>query len=371
MTDRPMPQDEVSSTYPRRIALLFGGASPEHEVSIASAAQAAEGLAAIEEPRRPLSIQLIYINREGDWIWAPAPRPGVMPRKKDVLAAEQWEIELEQYAVEILSFSEGLARLADEPIDAAILILHGQNGEDGRLQGALDLAGIPYTGSGASASALAFDKPRCQAVLNAAGLPIAPSTSMRAGGLEGAERIFKLVGLPCVIKPARGGSSVGISIVTRREELPEALKQALEIDAEVMAERFVKGREFTCGLLDREGELMTLPVTEIIPPDGRFFDYEAKYEAGVSREVTPAQISPGLTVEIQTLSHAAHRALGCRGFSRVDLIADVEAGSGPIILEVNTLPGMTATSLLPQGAAAQGIAFPELLSLMLASARHD
>jgi D-alanine-D-alanine ligase len=174
-----------------------------------------------------------------------------------------------------------------------------------------------------------------------------------------------------VIKPSRGGSSVGISIVSKEEELLPALERALEIDDELMAERFIKGREFTCGLLEREGELIALPVTEIIPPEGRFFDYEAKYAAGVSREVTPAQIPPALAVKIQTLARAAHRALGCRGFSRVDLMADVEAGTGPFILEVNTIPGMTATSLLPQAAAAQGIAFPELLSLMLASARHD
>jgi D-alanine-D-alanine ligase len=186
--------------------------------------------------------------------------------------------------------------------------------------------------------------------------------------LGGAERIFDLVGLPCVIKPVRGGSSIGISIVNKKEELLPALEVAFEIDDEALAERYVKGRELTCGLLERDGELLSLPVTEIMPPAGRFFDYEAKYAPGMSREVTPAEISPALAVKIQALARGAFRACGCRGFARVDFIADP---GEPVILEINTIPGMTATSLLPQAAAASGISFPELIGLMLASARHD
>lgn len=358
---------ESTPEYAQRVALLFGGVSPEHEVSIASASKVVEGLAALGQ-EAPIYVQLIYVNREGDWIWAPPPQPGEYPTGAFVLDAEQWEFDYEQYDVEIMSFTGGLNRLADEPIDVALIVMHGQNGEDGRLQGALDLAGIPYTGSGAAASALAFDKAKCQAVFNAAGLPIAPSTSVHSGGLGGAERIFELVGRPCVVKPSRGGSSVGVSIVTQPEELIPALERAFEVDDEVLAERFIKGRELTCGLLEREGELIALPITEIIPPEGRFFDYEAKYTAGQSHEVTPAQIPPALATKLQTLARAAFKACGCRGFARVDFIADP---GEPIILEINTIPGMTVTSLLPQAATAYGIPFPQLLKLMLDSARYD
>lgn len=357
----------------RRVAMIFGGVSSEHEVSILSASQVAQGLATLAQSQ-PFTLQPIYINREGRWIWAPESDPGEFPDREFILAAARWELEPEVLGTRVLPFEQALSRLVTERVDVALLVLHGQNGEDGRLQGALDLAGVPYTGSGAAASALAFDKPKCQAVFGAAGLPIAPSVSVSVerGGVGGAERILNLVGLPCVVKPARGGSSVGITIVERESELAPALARAAEIDPEIMAERFIKGREFTCGVLELGGEEVTLPVTEIIPPDGRFFDYEAKYTAGVSHEVTPAEIAPGLAVRIQTLARAAHRAAGCRGFSRVDFIADTAAASvEPTILEINTIPGMTATSLLPQAAAAYGIEFPELLGLMLASARRD
>lgn len=358
---------------PRRVALIFGGVSPEHEISVFSAAKVADGLGELAN-HRPLAIQAIYINCEGQWVWA-RPKDGALPTEAFILQAAQWELDPSRFDSEMLSFPQGLARLAAEGHEVAMLIMHGTAGEDGRLQGALDLAGIPYTGSGAAASALALDKPRCQAVLMAAGLPIAPSTSIRGNAMGGAERILKLLGLPCVIKPARGGSSVGITIVQEQpsaratlQTLVEALESALQIDHEVMAEKFITGRELTCGLIECDGELVTLPITEIIPPEGRFFDYDAKYESGVSREITPADIAPGLKVKIQMQARAAHIALGCRGFSRVDFIADP---GDPVILEINTIPGLTATSLLPQAAAESGLDFPHVLAQMIASAQHD
>lgn len=354
---------------PRRVAMLFGGVSSEHDVSISSASQVVLGLAGVAA-ETPFTLTPIYINRDGRWIWAHEAKPGEFPDREFILAAPRWELDEHDWGIRSHHFTEAIHRLSADRFDVAMLVMHGQNGEDGRLQGALDLAGVPYTGSGASASALAFDKPKCQAVFHAAGLPIAPSVSLslRGGGREGAERIFNLVGLPCVIKPSRGGSSVGVTIVTEPGALDGALSRAFEVDEEIMAERFVKGREFTCGVLEKGGELIALPVTEVIPPEGRFFDYEAKYTAGMTREVTPAEIEPALAVKMQTLARAAHRACGCRGFSRTDFIADP---ADPIILEINTIPGMTATSLLPQAAACHGISFVELLRLMLSSARCD
>ncbi len=350
------------SSPPRRIALIFGGVSPEHEISISSASQVADGLRRLGATS-PLAVQPIYITREGRWVWGAADPDAAALRE-----APRWDVEPEHYGSSEHDFPAALARLAAEAPDAALLVLHGMMGEDGRIQGALDLAKIPYTGSGAAASALALDKARTQAILNAAGLPIAPSALAHADRPPDLAAIERAVGIPCVVKPTTGGSSVGISIVRERDALAEALAIAFEVNEQVLIERFIPGRELTCGLLERERELIALPVTEIIPPEGRYFDYETKYTPGMTRELTPAPIDEETTRTIQTLARAAHMTLGCRGFSRVDFILGAQR---PVIIEINTIPGMTATSLLPQAAAAIGIEFSELLELMLDSARHD
>ena len=249
-----------------------------------------------------------------------------------------------------------------------MLMLHGPGGEDGRLQGVLDLACVPYTGSGAHASALALNKPYCQAVLNAAGLPIARSVAVGPGGAD-LDQIIHTIGLPLVVKPARGGSSVGVTIVREREKLAEALELGLSVDDSVLVEQFVGGRELTCGVLEINGEPTALPVTEIIPPEGRFFDYESKYEPGMSREITPADLDKELSRGIRRIARQAHLTLSCRGFSRVDFI--LSPTGKLVVLEVNTIPGMTATSLLPQAAQVHGIPFDRLVEMMLDSARHD
>lgn len=348
-----------------RIALIFGGVSPEHDISISSAAQVANGLCELSETR-PIAVQPIYITRDGLWVWGPFD-PVTPPDSKLLLEAGRWDVEPDIYHTETLNFAAALSRLSAERTDVALMILHGTMGEDGRIQGALDLAGIKYAGSGAAASALALDKARCLAVLNSARLPIAPSVLIQDGQAS-PDNIQKAVGYPCVVKPSAGGSSVGVSIVRKREELAEALAHAYEIDHDVVVEQYVPGREFTCGLLERDGELIALPIIEIVPPPGRFFDLEAKYTPGMTREICPAPIPEDLSRTIQTLARAAHLTLGCRGFSRVDFIADP---AQPTIIELNTIPGMTATSLLPQAAAAIGIDFPDLIGLMLDSARHD
>ncbi|MEN6626221.1 MAG: D-alanine--D-alanine ligase family protein [Candidatus Sumerlaeia bacterium] len=348
-----------------RIALIFGGVSPEHDISISSASQVAEGLRELAKTR-PLVVRAIYITRDGDWVWGPFDE-SVLPDCEFIKSARRWDVEPQIYKAETLDFAQSLARLSERKVDVALMILHGTMGEDGRIQGALDLAGIKYAGSGAAASALALDKARCLAVLNSARLPIAPSVLVQDGQAS-AENIEKTVGFPCVVKPSAGGSSVGVTIVQKREELAEALARACEIDRDVVVEQYVPGREFTCGLLERDGELIALPVIEIVPPPGRFFDLEAKYTPGMTQEICPAPIPDELARSLQTLARAAHLTLGCRGFSRVDFIADP---SKPTIIEINTIPGMTATSLLPQAAKAIGIDFPSLIGLMLDSARHD
>lgn len=351
------------------VALLFGGVSPEHEISILSAGQVAESLVRLSATR-PLRVEPVYVNVEGQWVF-PTLDEGAALNDAFIAGARDWELPARDVEAEVLSFENGLARLKALAVDIVFIAMHGAYGEDGRLQGALDLAGLAYTGSGAAASALALDKSRCQAVLNAAGLPVAPSALVRRDqGLEGIERLEQVVELPCVVKPSRGGSSVGVTIVRDVARLRDAVSLAIQVDDEVLVERFVAGREFTCGLIECGGDLIALPVTEIIPPEGRFFDYDAKY-TGVTREVTPARVPPRFAIELQTLARAAHRALGCRGMSRVDFIGDPDGPGRTVVLEINTIPGMTAMSLLPQAARAHGIELPELLGVLLDSARHD
>ncbi len=356
-----MPTDN-----PHNLALLFGGVSPEHEVSIQSAANIGQAMKDLH-PLRKFRVSPVYINTDGEWVFHP-PISNPDSLKSRIEKASLWEMNTDESAVGILPFSDAIGKLVEDAVDLVLIMLHGQNGEDGKLQGTLDLARIPYTGSGAAASALAMDKPRCQAVLNAAGLPIAPSVVMNHEMLGQTECLLESPGLPLVVKPARGGSSIGITVVDEADKLSSAIEGALLIDREVMIEKYIPGREFSCGIIEQNGQPTPLPVTEIIPPTGRFFDYEAKYEPGISREITPANIEPELGMHLQKLAHRAHGALNCRGFSRVDFIADSEH---PIILEVNTIPGFTTNSLIPQGATAAGIQLPALLSLMIDSSAHD
>lgn len=348
---------------PLKIAVLFGGQSPEHDVSVDSGIKV---VAALESrpPAQGARITPVFISREGRWFW---PAGGTHPPVPSPSAATARAVKdpaafASAFAPESLGFAAALRRLEADAYDSVFIILHGVNGEDGRLQGALELAHIPFTGSGSAASSLAMDKPRSQSYLRSLGVPVPEFMTLDRREMPEAEiaaRILDRLDLPCVVKPALGGSSVGVTIVRDASELTPALEAIFEQGPLVLAERFIRGREFTCGVLDREGKgQIALPVTEIIPPEGRFFDYTAKYTPGVTREVTPAEIPADLREEIRHLAARVHRAVGCEGFSRVDFMVGPE---GTRVLEVNTIPGMTATSLLPQGAAAAGIDFPDLL----------
>jgi D-alanine-D-alanine ligase len=252
--------------------------------------------------------------------------------------------------------------------------MHGPFGEDGTVQGLLDAVGLPYTGSGVLGSALAMDKVRAKLVYRALGLPTPESESIdrlrwrdrRAEVVAAAERL----GYPCVVKPARSGSSVGVSFPGSAAELASSLDALLKAEEHALAEKKIEGRELTCGILEiaREQRVFALPVTEIKPNPEKYayFDYEAKYTPGASLEITPAEIPPSLTQQIQTLALAAHRALDCRDFSRTDVLV---GGDGqPVLLETNTIPGLTPTSLLPQAAKVAGYDFPRLISILIDNA---
>lgn len=353
-----------------RVALLFGGQSPEHEVSIRSAAEVASALDALGG-ERPTPI---YIRRDGKWLWS---RPsGELSSSALVLAAESEDGLARRYQPSPLEFAQALLHLTIDEYAAILIVLHGANGEDGRLQGALELAGLRFSGSGSAASALAMDKTRCQAYFASRGLPVPRFVPLQSGLLRREEEValvLERIGVPCVVKPALCGSSVGLTIVLDRDALGPAIDRAFEFGPLVQVEEYLRGREFTCGVLETEpGRPVALPPTEIVPPEGRFFDYDAKYTPGVTREVTPAEIPEEATARIRSLALEAHRAAGCEGFSRVDFMcmADAAAPGGlrPYILEVNTIPGMTGTSLLPQGAAAAGYDMKALVALIVAQA---
>lgn len=354
----------------RPVALIFGGASPEHEISIKSAVEVAAALDRIEGPR-PVPI---YVDREGRWRWS---RPSdSLPASTIALAASSPEGLARHYQPAPLEFAQALLHLTIDDFATAMIVMHGANGEDGRLQGAFELAGIRFTGSGSAASSLAMDKTRTQACLSSRGLPIPRFLPLQAGSapLESmAAEIESRLGLPCVVKPALCGSSVGLSIVTDRAQLVPALERSFALSPLTQAEEFLEGREFTCGVLEVEpGTPEALPVTEIVPPEGRFFDYEAKYTPGMTRELTPAPIPEAASDRIRALALEAHRVAGCEGFSRVDFIALPDAsapgGLAPRILEINTIPGMTETSLLPQAAAVAGHDMTDLVKIIL---RHS
>lgn len=275
-------------------------------------------------------------------------------------------LETQGYRVSRLDVGHDVAaRLAELEPDVCFNALHGRFGEDGCIQGVLETMGIPYTHSGVLSSALAMHKERAKAVLAAGGVPVAESLVISRAEAGRAHAMPP----PYVIKPPAEGSSVGVFIVREDHAHPPQQLTASEwtFGEEVMIERFIPGRELTCAVM---GETV-LGVTEIVPAESlRFYNYEAKYAQGGSRHILPAPLQSNIYELVQKLTLMAHRALGCRGVSRADFrYDDTPGGSGEIVcLEVNTQPGMTATSLVPELAAHAGLTFAELVSWMVEEA---
>jgi D-alanine-D-alanine ligase len=254
-----------------------------------------------------------------------------------------------------------LVRDAGE-LDVALIIMHGRGGEDGSMQGLLDLLEIPYQGSGVLASALAMNKELSKIVYRQAGLRVPRTLIFDRPGAPSPREIEAALGLPVVIKPVSEGSSIGVTKASTPETLQTGLAAAFALDNRVLVEEFIPGTEVTGGVLGN-ARLQALPLVEIIPASTyAFFDYEAKYQPGASEEICPARLEADLTRRVQECALTAHKALGCRGYSRTDMmVRDGEV----YVLETNTIPGMTATSLFPQGAKAAGIDFPELLDTLI------
>jgi len=320
-----------------RITVLMGGASAEREVSLASGAQVARALESlghevvcVDTARgvlSPAEVDRRLASGIGD-----APPPTDVP---DLL--ETGDTTALTRAPEVVG------------TDLVFPALHGGSGEDGTLQALLDLTGLPYAGSGRLGCTLAMDKEVSKRLMRAAGIP----TPDWLAGPVALDRVEAELGLPVIVKPPSGGSTLGLTLAHDRRELEAAVGEALRYEDRVLFERYVRGRELTVGIVGDEA----LPVGEIVPAH-ELFDYACKYQPGLAEEIFPARISPALALQVQTLALQVHRILFLRDFSRVDFIVD-EAGV-PWCLEANALPGLTRYSLLPRAGEAAGIPFAEL-----------
>ncbi len=275
-------------------------------------------------------------------------------------------LDPEKFIVRRYDPATDLARLAaDAPgIDFAFILLHGLYGEDGTMQGFLDLLGIPYQGSGVLGSAIAMDKQLAKELYTLNGLPVADSSLLTSEDKLEIPQLLGRFGLPVVIKPVHEGSSLGLSLARSEEELLTGIERALGHDSHVMVEKYISGRELTVGVVGNN-DLQALPLIEIVPGEEfSFFDYDAKYKPGATKEICPARVSDKITKLAQRYAVAAHKALRLRGYSRTDMI--LAPDDALYLLETNTIPGMTATSLMPQAAAAHGWPFPQFLERLVA-----
>src|SRR4051812_2942697 len=326
-----------------RIIVLMGGTSSERDVSLASGLRIAEALRAkghsvstVDTAKGPVTEADERRMLAGGVVKTKPPTPEELARMK----AE--------------SVTETAARLPKRgDCDVAFLALHGGSGEGGTIQELLDLAGVPYTGSGHLARALAMDKDLSKHLLRAHGVRTADWLMASSPDDPGTDEVERALGWPVIVKPSKQGSTVGLSIVKQPGELRAAVAEAFKHDDEVMIERFIPGRELSAPVIGGEA----LPVGEIIPKH-EIYDYECKYTPGMAEEIFPAPLSAAETSEVQRQAERAFAALKLSGCARIDF--RMTASGEFYCLEANTLPGMTATSLVPQGAAAAGISFPDL-----------
>jgi D-alanine-D-alanine ligase len=264
-----------------------------------------------------------------------------------------------------------LSELKKDGFERCFIALHGRFGEDGTVQGALELLGIPYTGSGVMASSMAIDKVMTKRVMISEGLPT-PQYRLLRRGTYGAADIAALpdaLGLPLIVKPAREGSSIGLTKVTERSGMAEAVAQAEKLDADVLCEQFISGDEVTCPVLGTGAEARALPVIRIVAPDGNY-DYQNKYFTDSTQYLVPCGLPEGEEAAIQQLVLDTFRILNCRGWGRADVMID-KVTRKPYLLEINTSPGMTSHSLVPMSARAAGISYEELCVRVLQTASLD
>ena len=356
-----------------RVGVFAGGRSAEHEVSIASADAVLRGI-----DRTRFEPYLVYIDPEGRWLLpsGPAPELGSEPLAV-TLGAMTPAQEVEQlragaaHPLSPVAVDHGLAprhavRSLADAIDVAFLVVHGPFGEDGTLQGFLELAGIPYVGAGVLASAIAMDKVVFKDLMRGHGLPVVESTWFRRGAWERepehvVREVAAAIGGRSVVKPARLGSSIGMSIVHALDELPAALAEAFAYDSKVIVEAYIEGaRELECGVLGNDDPMVFEPGE--VRSTREFYDYEAKYVSGLATVEARADVDADLAARLKELSLAAYRAVDCAGLARIDFLVTAEEA---YISEMNTLPGLTTTSMYPKQAELAGVPFDELIGRLV------
>lgn len=343
----------------KHIWVLCGGPSTEYEVSLSSGRCVCEQIEA-----RGRIVTPVIVTRQGQWI--------ISKQKITIDQPRDWienffNASGEEWNQGGISLPQALQQMLDERVDCVFLAFHGQYGEDGAIQGFLQTAGIPYTGSGILASSLAFNKSASLDIFAKAGLPVANSVlCTRKNPFPAGLSELKY---PLFTKPVCGGSSLGVSLVKSPDNLQAGIMHALENDERALAEEKIEGVEVSCGILDiiKDNTCITqaLPPTLISPLESEFFDYDAKYTPGKSNDVTPAPLPQPLIERLQRTALAAHKALCCEGMSRTDMIVMKDADAVPFMLETQTLPGMTPTSLIPQQCAAAGITFAHFIDLLI------
>jgi D-alanine-D-alanine ligase len=333
-----------------QVALLAGGPSAEHEVSLQTGAEMLAQLQAGGFAVRP-----VLVTRDNTWHFG--------ARGGDLAAAA---------SAPGVSLEAALAELRRSG-EVACLALHGTFGEDGRLQRLFEQHGVRFTGSGSHASAIGMDKDQSKLAATRLGAPcarhevVALTAAQRAAGKAPVNRLLKLIGLPCVVKPVCGGSSVGVSRVRAEEQLAPAVHAACAADPEgrAMVEEWQEGTEVTCGVLRRDGAVLTLPLVAIRPAGDAFYDYHAKYEAEDTQLVCPAPVSAAAQALIERIARGLYEGLELRGAARVDFILR-RADDVPVFLELNTLPGFTSHSLVPLAAGVAGMSRLDVLRAVLA-----
>lgn len=318
----------------KNIALLAGGNSSERTIALQSAVQISMSF---DVEKYNVWLIDVYKNR-------------FIYRENGV----EYDVDLNDFSIK-----KGDQRIK---LDYAYVMIHGTPGEDGHIQGYLEMMGIPFSSCDMVSSVITFDKVTTKRTVADAGIPLAKEILLRRGDVVDSEQIVSQLGLPLFVKPNASGSSYGVTKVKSVDELPAAVAAAFEESSEVLVEEFIAGREVACGILVTSEKELLLPITEIIAKN-EFFDYEAKYTAGMSDEITPADLDDKLVERLNQLTLAAYKACRCRGLVRVDFIVTPEGV--PYMIELNSIPGMSAGSIVPKQIAAAGMTIKEVLSMVI------
>lgn len=323
------------------IALLAGGNSSEREIALQSAAQVAENF-----DHERYNVWLVDLK-------------GRQMTYTDTESGKPYNVDLNTFSLSI----EG----REVVFDYAFIIIHGTPGEDGHLQGYLEMMGVPFSSCDMTSSVLTFDKAACKRAVAEAGVELARGVMINDGDWIAPEAIVAELGLPLFVKPNASGSSYGVTKVKSPEELPEAIYKAMEESPQVLVEECIVGREMACGVLVTAEKEYLLPVTEIVAKN-EFFDYEAKYTPGMSDEITPAELPEEVAAQLQSLALTAYKACRCKGLCRVDFI--ITPSGKPYMIEINSIPGMSAGSIVPKQLRAAGLTMKEILTAIVEDTKN-